>query len=99
MVANGVPVGLLPDMTWEVGCVSLRPNDVLIAYSDGITEATDETGEEFGSERLHATARHAAAGAPAETIRRISREVDTFARGIQADDQTLLVLKRSHSVS
>jgi phosphoserine phosphatase RsbU/P len=95
--ANGVPVGLLPDMTWEVDCVSLAPNDVLVAYSDGITEATDETGEEFGSERLHATARQTAA-APAETIRRISREVDTFARGIQADDQTLLVLKRSNPI-
>jgi sigma-B regulation protein RsbU (phosphoserine phosphatase) len=93
LTATGVPVGLLPDMTWEVGCVSLRPGDVLIAYSDGITEAADETGEEFGSERLHASARHAA-GAAAQTILRISREVDAFARGVQADDQTLLVLER-----
>lgn len=92
--ANGIPVGLLPDMTWQVGCVSLRPNDVLIAYSDGITEAADDTGEEFGSERVHASARHAIDGTPAETILRISREVDAFARGVQADDQTLLVLKR-----
>ena len=99
LAANGIPVGLLPDMSWEVGCVSLRANDVLIAYSDGITEASDDTGEEFGSERLHACARHAAKRPPAEAIRQISRDVDTFARGIQADDQTLLVLKRSHAIA
>ncbi len=92
--SNGPPVGLLPGRTWTVGCVSLRPHEVLVAYSDGITEAADETDEELGIDRLHASVRQAVAEPPAEIIRRISREVDSFARGVQADDQTLLVLKR-----
>jgi len=60
----------------------------------GITEATDETDQEFGTECLHASTRHAAAEHPAKTIRRISHEVDLFSHGIQAGDQTLLVVKR-----
>lgn len=81
--------------TWDCSVmeVLLEPGDTLLLYSDGITEATDEAGEEFGEARLlEAVRRHRAEGAP-DLIAGILRAVRGFSRGDQVDDMTLLAAR------
>jgi len=52
LVRTGVPLGILEDETWEQGVVQLALGDVLVLYTDGITDAEDGTGTFFGQERL-----------------------------------------------
>jgi serine phosphatase RsbU (regulator of sigma subunit) len=81
--------------TWDcaVAEVLLDPGDTLLLYSDGITEATDGGGEEFGEARLlEAVRRHRADGAPA-LIAGILAAVRGFHRGEQADDMTLVAAR------
>src|SRR5262249_28061821 len=48
----GFPLGLFADVDFEVGELTLEPNDMLVLYSDGITEATSDDGEQFQEHRL-----------------------------------------------
>src|SRR5579863_1373191 len=52
LTAGGFPVGIQCDAIWKTGSVALRPGDVFIVFSDGITEAADSAGELFGTGRL-----------------------------------------------
>lgn len=49
--AGGTVVGLFDNMTYDEGCVDMRPGEIFLAYSDGVTEPENEFGE-FGEERL-----------------------------------------------
>jgi sigma-B regulation protein RsbU (phosphoserine phosphatase) len=72
----------------------LEPNDVLVVFSDGVTEAVDTTNQFFGNARLEQLVRESA-GLSAKDIKdRIEREVLVFTRGLpQGDDITLIALK------
>ena len=72
----------------------LEPNDVLVVFSDGVTEAVDTTNELFGDARLKQLVREIA-GLSAKDIKdRIEQEVLGFTRGLpQGDDITLIALK------
>lgn len=72
----------------------LEPNDVLVVFSDGVTEAVDTTNQPFGDRRLEQLVRESA-GLSAKDIKdRIEREVLVFTRGLpQGDDITLIALK------
>ena len=95
-VAAGRPLGLLPDGPpyLETDLVIAR-GDQLILYSDGVTEAQDEAGEEFGEERLQAVV-HEAGGLSADLLAdRILAAIDAFAGAApQFDDITLMVVRR-----
>ncbi|MEU7901681.1 PP2C family protein-serine/threonine phosphatase [Actinoplanes sp. NPDC049118] len=75
----------------------LEPGDQVLLFTDGITEARDATGEQFGVHRLAELAgQHAAAGLPApETVRRLSHAVIEHQHGPPADDATLLLAEWS----
>jgi len=91
-----MPLGLDdPDMA--VGEERLERGDRLLLYSDGVTEARDETGERFGLDRLvELVDEHAAAGLPVpETLRRLSQAVVEHQHGPPADDATLLLVEWS----
>lgn len=49
---GGIPLGIFPDWKYETGEETLEPGDLLVLYSDGITEAGLKDGEEFGEKRL-----------------------------------------------
>jgi phosphoserine phosphatase RsbU/P len=49
---GGTVVGIFPDSKYEQETIILRPGDLLVAYTDGITESMNESGEEFGEDRL-----------------------------------------------
>lgn len=91
---GGVPVGLFPEFHYEKGVVQLHPDDVLVIFSDGISEAWGPDGEEYGEDRIRKVVeegRHL----PAETLRcLILEDVARFTRDAEpADDMTLVVAK------
>jgi hypothetical protein len=93
--ASSYPLGMLEDVDYRQGELELRPGEMLIAYSDGLTEARNAAGEEFGIERLRqALAR--LRNLPAEDAgRSLLEEVDLFLGGQRLeDDLSLIVLLR-----
>jgi phosphoserine phosphatase RsbU/P len=91
---GGMVVGLFPGVHYDRGHVKMEPGDVFVGCTDGITEAMDRQGEEFGSERLVqmiAKERHLPA---AEIVGSVLKEVDLFSRGgTHEDDRVILVVK------
>ena len=49
---GGIPLGIIPDFDYDTGTVSMEPGELLVLYSDGITEAGARDGSEFGEQRL-----------------------------------------------
>jgi phosphoserine phosphatase RsbU/P len=91
---GGMVVGLFEDVGYEEETVQLRPGDLLLAYTDGVTEAENADGEEFGEARLQEVLTDSA-GLPAAKIRdEIVRRVLAWCEGRpQHDDLTFVVLK------
>jgi phosphoserine phosphatase RsbU/P len=91
---GGMVVGLLPEPCYECGSASLGPGDLLVACTDGITEAMDAEGDEYGKPRLADAVAKYRDQEPKEILRRILEEVDVHSRGgIHEDDRVLLVMK------
>ena len=91
---GGPVIGLLPVCRYEQGKVALRVGDVLIAFTDGISEATDPRDEEFGEERLIAAVEQALNLSPDALIAHIMAAADGFAGPApQHDDMTLVVAR------
>jgi sigma-B regulation protein RsbU (phosphoserine phosphatase) len=91
---GGMIVGLFPDACYECGSVELGPGDLLVACTDGITEAMDASGNEYGRAQLAESVIKCRERQPEEILRRILDEVETHSRGgIHEDDRILLVLK------
>lgn len=74
----------------------LASGDAILLYSDGVTEARDADGAEFGAERLAAAVerRLRAGERPAEVLRGVMHEVDRHTDGPAADDATVVLLRR-----
>jgi sigma-B regulation protein RsbU (phosphoserine phosphatase) len=94
-LATGGPVlGLFPDASFEEDEVVLRCGDVLVAYTDGVTEAMNSEDEEFSEDRLR-TAIVGATGSAKEILETIVSRVVHWSRGMgQHDDITVVVLRR-----
>jgi serine phosphatase RsbU (regulator of sigma subunit) len=92
--AAGIPVGLMPEAPYSEGEVAVGPGDVLLLYTDGVTEAFNGREELFGEERLDAVARGLGDAAPDQCIERILAAVQGFSEGApQSDDITLVVVR------
>ncbi len=92
--ACGPVVGMLPSVDYDAKCLELAPGDLLIAYTDGISEAMTAEDEEWGEERMLAAARRQHAASAAEVLGEIFRAADAFTTGAeQHDDMTLLIMK------
>ena len=89
----GVPMGVLPDTTYEVQRHTFGAGDTIALYTDGITEAFGPTGELYHERRLAACIEGCEGGAQA-CLDAILRDVAGFAAGTPAmDDRTLVVAK------
>jgi sigma-B regulation protein RsbU (phosphoserine phosphatase) len=87
------PLGVEPDMTYQDVAVALQRGDQIVFYTDGITEATDPAGEQFGVKRLDAALARCR-DEPAEIVAAILGAVDQFTAGQPAtDDRTVVVAK------
>jgi sigma-B regulation protein RsbU (phosphoserine phosphatase) len=93
---GGPVIGLLPDCAYTQAEVELRAGDLLVAFTDGISEAMTESHEEWGEERLLPVLRESRCEPPAVVIERVMAAADAFVAGAaQHDDMTLVVVKCS----
>jgi phosphoserine phosphatase RsbU/P len=92
--AHTPPVGLMPELPPLESSVQLHPGDWLAIFTDGITEAQNEDGEEFGRERVSATVA-ANIDCTADEMRdAVLAELRSYSRGVaQADDVTLITAR------
>ncbi len=92
--ATGMPIGVMEGAEISEETIALRPGDVLVFYSDGITEAENPRQELFGVERLSELVRKYAFHATHTLAQRILTEVELFSgEAPRSDDLTLLVVK------
>jgi serine phosphatase RsbU (regulator of sigma subunit) len=93
--ARGMPLGIMPGMSYEEGEISLEEGDCVLFYSDGLVEAHNPQGEIFGFPRLRAlVAQHGEENSLEETL--LGELYSFVAEGWeQEDDITLLTLERS----
>lgn len=92
--STGVPVGLFCDAEFTCTKAELWPGDSLILYTDGISEAENVQGSDFGVDRLATIAATHAASEPCDLIKTIRTNLDQFRNGApRHDDETLLALQ------
>jgi sigma-B regulation protein RsbU (phosphoserine phosphatase) len=86
-------VGLFDNWKCEVAELDLAPGDTLVLYTDGITEARNTAGEEFGETRLVETLQYSCHLPVESLLRAVVRAVQQFTGGEQQDDITLVVAR------
>ena len=91
---GGVALGVLPDAHYEERPIAIRPGDLLVLYTDGITETESPSGELFGPRRVEQAMERLAGRSASEIVEGLIGEVTSWAgeRGV-SDDLTLIVLK------
>jgi len=87
------PIGLSPEEICELASEELRAGDVLIFYTDGVTEAENRLGEEFGIERLSAAVRRGSSLSAEDLMTNIYDAAADFCGDRFNDDVTILVVK------
>ncbi len=92
--AGGLPLGIRSDRNYETASLELRPGDALIFFTDGVVEAFNESGEEFGNERWLGAIRNLPDWDAQQTLQFLMKRVDEFAGATrQSDDITCLVFR------
>jgi sigma-B regulation protein RsbU (phosphoserine phosphatase) len=93
--STGAPLGLLVGVPYTDTTFALGAGDCLALFSDGVTEAQSEAGEDFGEARLCDIVRSSAGESADVVVARIFEAIDRFAgRAPQFDDITVMVLKK-----
>jgi len=87
------PIGLSPDEICELTFADLEAGDLLVFYTDGITEAENRLGEEFGLERLSAVVRRGSSLSAEDLMTNIYNAAADFCGDDFDDDATILVVK------
>ncbi len=94
--SGGFPLGIIPNADYDVGNAVLNSGESLIIYSDGVTEAENTTGEEFGIERLSEVLAQNHQRSASGMRDRIESSLSTFTHSAPAgDDITLVIVKRN----
>jgi sigma-B regulation protein RsbU (phosphoserine phosphatase) len=93
---GGLVLGALEDFSFEESTIQFMPGDLLVIFSDGISEATNSSDDMYGEERLERFVVENRDRSPADIIEAILDEVREYAELTpQSDDMTIVVLKRS----
>jgi sigma-B regulation protein RsbU (phosphoserine phosphatase) len=93
---HGLPLGLITGTGYRQNAVKIDTDDMLVLYTDGITEAVNQAGEELTAEGLLRLVRSCSVGSPLATGRSLLDAVREFQRGMpDNDDQTMIVLQRT----
>ncbi|MGA7795879.1 MAG: GAF domain-containing SpoIIE family protein phosphatase [Candidatus Acidiferrales bacterium] len=91
---TGFPIGIFDDATYEEWSVSLTSGDILLFFSDGLTEASNREGKFFGTGRIKELLEANAHMNSSELADRLLEEVEKFTQGgAITDDRTLVVMK------
>jgi len=93
---GGIPIGVLEAASYELGTMRIDNGDWLVIFTDGVVEAVNSKGDEYGEEALIQVVNQSAATAPAESLKNILASLDSYVGNTpQHDDMTCLLLKRS----
>ncbi len=90
--ATAIPLGMLPGTTYAEGVLNMEAGTTLVAYSDGLTEARSEAGEEFGADRLRAILPELRGLSAEQAVTRIIDEVSDFLGAERPHDDLSLVV-------
>jgi phosphoserine phosphatase RsbU/P len=92
---GGFPVGIMPFGTYNQASVQLRPGDVMVVFSDGVTESVNEQDDEFGESRLIEVLQKNLTRTAAGLRDRIDEALTRFVgKAKSVDDLTLVIVKR-----
>ena len=92
--SGGIPLGMFPLAVYQPVPLELNPGDILVVYSDGLTEAENGAQEDFGEERLLALIRSTARQGAEALESKLLAELDQFTHGAsQTDDITFLLIE------
>jgi sigma-B regulation protein RsbU (phosphoserine phosphatase) len=93
--SGGLPLGIMPYAEYEVGHAQLDPGDVLVVYSDGVSEANNLEGDEFGLDRLTEVVRANIKRSASGMRDKVESALSTFTGTAPAnDDITLVIVKK-----
>ena len=92
---GGTVVGLFPSPVYEAGEIRLEPHDLLLAYTDGMTEPENTYGEEFGEARLLEVVRGMLNASPDTLVDEIYRTVNDWTGSPELQDDMTLLLARA----
>lgn len=96
LTGGGLIMGLFPKARYEAYQSQLNKGDALVIFSDGVTEATNSAGDEYGEERLAALLKNNISLSAARLASAITKDVDDFVAGAPtADDLTLVVVRKT----
>ena len=91
---GGTILGLFEKASFDEEALQLQPGDLMVAFSDGLSEAMSATGEEFGDERILGCLKANAAAPPPKVMECLLTSVREFCQGaVQSDDITLLIVR------
>jgi serine phosphatase RsbU (regulator of sigma subunit) len=93
LASTGTVLGLFRTWDGHMGACRLAPGDTLALYTDGVTEACDAEGEEFGAKRLARALRRRKKLDAKSTVDAVLAEVEEYCGGSQEDDITLIVAR------
>jgi len=92
-VASGLPLGIADSEVYDDATIQMQRGDQLVLYTDGITEAHDLVGDQFGTDRMDAVL--SSCGVPARgLLNAVLQDVELFASGRAADDDRTLIIAR-----
>jgi sigma-B regulation protein RsbU (phosphoserine phosphatase) len=91
---HGPALGIRSEISYDEDMDSLEPGQILVLYTDGVTEASSPQGSLFGLERFARLVSSYASYKPFEILKYIDRDLIEFQQGNQFDDTTVLALKR-----
>jgi sigma-B regulation protein RsbU (phosphoserine phosphatase) len=98
LAARGIALGVVEEVELEERELDLAPGDLLVLYTDGVTEAMDTQGQPFGQARLEEVLAANREGSAEQILAAVEEAVQAFAgKAPQSDDLTLLVVKRESS--
>jgi sigma-B regulation protein RsbU (phosphoserine phosphatase) len=89
---EGVPLGLLPDREYDEKAFNAKSGDIVVLFSDGVSDHLDPNGEEYGRGRLAQVMRRCCGISTAEIVQEIFADLDRFNME-RFDDQTLIVMR------
>ena len=91
--SGGAPVGLFPQWKYDEGQIELRAGDVVVAFTDGVVEATNLEGEEWGLDGILSAVANCTGLEADEVVQTVLDALDEYTGGEQADDATVLALR------
>ena len=93
LASTSTVIGLFPEWHCATRHITLAPGDLLVIYTDGVTEAADASGNEFGEARIVETVQRHLQDSPQQLSLNIQEAVQKFSAGEQFDDLTLVIAR------